>query len=772
MKTLALSIIFAFAACAQQGLGVVTGQVTDPSNAVIPGIAVSLESAGMHDVLRSITDEHGFYSIPRVQPGEYNLLIKLAGFRSFRRDGVTVQPGQVSTEDVKLEVGTLAQQMTITAKAPRLEAAIESETKNFKEVLEIRQVRESSAKDIGEALSNIDGIWKVRKAGIANDVVLRGFQQGNLNILIDGLRLHGACPSAMDPAAFHVDFAEVQYVEVTKGAFDIRNQGSLGGTVNIINKNPERGLRITPNFSVGSFGYFNPSITGSLSRERVWGLAGYSFRRSDPYLDGSGRRVTDYSNFRDTTRNSSAFDINTSWFKFGAAPRNNHRFELGYTHQGSGQVLYPALMMDALYDNADRINATYHIAGVSDLISQFRAQAYYSRVEHWMTDELRTSSVGAARPYSMGTLAATKALGGKLEAELSNLTIGVEAFRRFWNGVNSMRMMGMYMDQATIPNVAMTSGGAYAQYGRTFFGRLQLTAGARIDAAATEARSQTLNPDLYWAYKGTRSLSRTDSSPSGDVWLAYSLPRNLQVFAGVGHTMRFPDLQERYYAAKRNGSDWVGNPELRPTKNTEADLGIQYKGRYFTLRPTLFYSRLRDFVTVNNQAKINPTPFVVNSMARSYENVDAKIYGGELGYSLGFTRSLLLFGGLSYSRGVKEPRPEFRIFNRNLAEMPPLKSRTSLRYGNKRFFAEVEGIATNAQNRADLDLRESRTAGYAVFNLKTGIHTNKVNMATGIDNVLNRLYYENFAYQRDPYRLGIRMPEPGRSVYLTASYMF
>jgi iron complex outermembrane receptor protein len=62
-------------------------------------------------------------------------------------------------------------------------------------------------------------------------VVLRGFQQGDINVLIDGARIYGACPNHMDPPASHVDFAEIQQVEVTKGVFDIRSQGSLGGVV-------------------------------------------------------------------------------------------------------------------------------------------------------------------------------------------------------------------------------------------------------------------------------------------------------------------------------------------------------------------------------------------------------------------------------------------------------------------------------------------------------------------------------------------------------------
>jgi iron complex outermembrane receptor protein len=197
---------------------------------------------------------------------------------------------------------------------------------------------------------------------------------------------------------------------------------------------------------------------------------------------------------------------------------------------------------------------------------------------------------------------------------------------------------------------------------------------------------------------------------------------------------------------------------------------MNYRGRRFFLRPTLFYSRLTDFIVVHSQARINSVPGVTNPAARSYENVAAKIYGGELSYSVGITRAILFLGGLSYARGIKEPRPALGILDRNLAEMPPMKSRTALRWGTKVFFAEAELAAVPGQDRVDTDLGEERTAGYALLNLKGGIHTSKLSLTAGIDNLFNRFYYEHLSFQRDPFRLGVKVPEPGRSFYVNVSY--
>jgi iron complex outermembrane receptor protein len=632
----------------------------------------------------------------------------------------------------------------------------------FRDALEIREVRESSARDVGEALAKLMGMSKIRKGGVANDLVLRGFQQDNINVQIDGARIYGACPNNMDPPAFHVDFAEVQEVQISKGAFDVRNHGSLGGGVNIVSKRAEPGFRITPNLGIGSFGFFNPSVTATASNEHAAFSAGHSWRRSDPYRDGSGRRFTEYANYRGDP--GDAFDIQTTWGRFGLSLRGEERLEFSFTHQNGGQTLYPYLQMDALYDNADRAGVAYNAPHV-------RAQAYFTRVKHWMTDEFRTSSTGAARPYGMASYAATRAFGGKLEGDTHGFTIGAEAFSRGWDVTNSMRMMGAYTDQHAIPAVRTVVGAVYADWDKAFRNHIRLGGGARLDTARSEAQGRP-NSNLFQAYKNTALEPVRDTYPSANARLSWTLPHGLEVFSAIGHSVRLPDAQERYFSLRRTGADWVGNPALKPVSNTEADAGLVVRIKRFQLRPTLFYSRLANYITVHNQPLLNPMPGIMNAAARSYENVPARMWGGELGYRLGLSERWLLTGGASWSRGSKDPDPQRRIFSTNLSEMPPLKGRATLRYGTRWFFAEAEALAAAAQSRTDTDLRENPTPGYAVANLKAGVHTKKFAVSGGLDNVLDRFYYESFSYQRDPFRTGVKTPEPGRSLFLSASYIF
>jgi iron complex outermembrane receptor protein len=643
------------------------------------------------------------------------------------------------------------------------EVELKAKKETFKDSLEVREVRESSAKDVGEALTKLEGIWKVRKGGIANDVVLRGFSRDNINVLIDGGRVYAACPNRMDPPAFHVDFSEVERIEIIKGPFDVRHQGSMAGLVNIITKKPEKGFHLKLNASAGSFNFINLSPVVSYADDKFSILVGYSYRYSKPYKDGDGRRITEYANYRPEFRNKKAFEINTYWTKLGFKPIENHSLEFSYTRQDAREVLYPYLRMDAIRDKTDRFNMNYQIDGISDTLKSLKFQFYYTRVDHPMDSRFRTGRY-------MRTDAESKTYGGRLEANLGDLTLGFEAYKRNWDAVTFLEVLGI--SQSSIPDVDTESFGLYGEYKRNLSDRLRLVAGLRLDTTKTKADRSKANTNLYFAYKNTRSTSKTDTYPSGNIQLFYELQKGTELFVGLGHSVRVPDAQERYFALRRPMRDWVGNPELKPSKNTELDLGIKHSTDKALIKATAFYSYVQDYITVHNQNRVNNVPGVNNLGARSYENVDAQFFGGEVDLRLSLTQELFLFGGMSYVQARKETKPEKNIRSSRVAEIPPLKTRLALRYDKGTYFGEVETILSATQYRVDTDLNEQRTSGYGVVNVKVGGNFKGFTITAGIDNVFDKKYYEYLSYQRDPFATGVKVPEPGRTFYINASYTF
>ncbi len=101
-----------------------------------------------------------------------------------------------------------------------------------------------------------------------------------------------------------------------------------------------------------------------------------------------------------------------------------------------------------------------------------------------------------------------------------------------------------------------------------------------------------------------------------------------------------------------------------------------------------------------------------------------------------------------------------------------MRSRTSLRYDTGEISAEIEGVFAGAQTRVDASLLEQPTPGYGTANLRGGIILKRFALRLALNNVFGRNYYEHLSYQRDPFRSGVRVFEPGRNLYANLSYRF
>ena len=96
----------------------------------------------------------------------------------------------------------------------------------------------------------------------------------------------------------------------------------------------------------------------------------------------------------------------------------------------------------------------------------------------------------------------------------------------------------------------------------------------------------------------------------------------------------------------------------------------------------------------------------------------------------------------------------------------------SARYDDGRFFGSLEGVFAADQDRVDASLNEAPTPGWGVMNATAGFRQGRLRLTAGVANVFDRLYVDHLSYQRDPFRSGVRVPEPGRSLFANASFRF
>ena len=155
-KYLNLNLMFILLCCAgvtcfaQTDRGSVSGIVTDPSGAVIPGAKVTITNAAMGTQNSTVTTGSGNYTIPQVPAGVYSVTVVAPGFTTLIRNGITVSVGQTARVDLQLGVGQSTTTVTVTEDAPLLQT--DSPQNNI----------QVSTKDMNELPLNITGIGAVR----------------------------------------------------------------------------------------------------------------------------------------------------------------------------------------------------------------------------------------------------------------------------------------------------------------------------------------------------------------------------------------------------------------------------------------------------------------------------------------------------------------------------------------------------------------------------------------------------------------------------------
>lgn len=107
---------------AQATWGAISGFVSDPSGAAIPGATVTATEMRTNITTKSVTDSAGLYNITHLNPGEYTVTVEAKGFTRFNQEHVIVQVDSTVRIDAKLQVGAVTQQVSVTAAPPLLQS--------------------------------------------------------------------------------------------------------------------------------------------------------------------------------------------------------------------------------------------------------------------------------------------------------------------------------------------------------------------------------------------------------------------------------------------------------------------------------------------------------------------------------------------------------------------------------------------------------------------------------------------------------------------------
>lgn len=97
------------------------GIVTDPNGAVVPNANVVATNIGTNIEFKAVTTEAGVYRLPLLPAGTYRIAASATGFRTSIADNVVLAVAQTLTVDLKLELGQVSEQVTVSAEPPLIE---------------------------------------------------------------------------------------------------------------------------------------------------------------------------------------------------------------------------------------------------------------------------------------------------------------------------------------------------------------------------------------------------------------------------------------------------------------------------------------------------------------------------------------------------------------------------------------------------------------------------------------------------------------------------
>ncbi len=113
---------------AQRTTANISGTVSDPSGAVVPGAKVLATETATNSPTPAITNQSGFYVITNLAPGNYELHVEQPGFQAFLQKGIVLVVDQSATINISLKVGSTSDQVTVEAQASQVDVRSQTVT--------------------------------------------------------------------------------------------------------------------------------------------------------------------------------------------------------------------------------------------------------------------------------------------------------------------------------------------------------------------------------------------------------------------------------------------------------------------------------------------------------------------------------------------------------------------------------------------------------------------------------------------------------------------
>ncbi len=278
---------------AQVGGGALTGIVVDQAGAAVPGAMLTITAAETNLRRTTLTSRDGTYVVPGLVPGSYAVRVELNGFRPLTREGIRLATGETIRLDLWLELGAIAEAVTITADAPLLR----SETSGLGHVVDNRRIVDLplNGRSFITLATLVPGV-AVPPPPAAPFPRINGGRPRTNEYLFDGISVLQPEPGQV---AFFPNVDAIQEFKIESNSPPAEFGRFNGGVVNLTTKSGTNALRgsvfeFFRHEALNARNLFAPAVKPGFRRNQFGGVAGGPVRRDRTFffVDYQGQRQT------------------------------------------------------------------------------------------------------------------------------------------------------------------------------------------------------------------------------------------------------------------------------------------------------------------------------------------------------------------------------------------------------------------------------------------------------------------------------------------------
>src|SRR4029078_9194319 len=190
--------------------GSINGKVADTSQAVLPGVTVTVASPSLMGVQTAVTDGGGNYRFPALPPGTYTVTFELPGFNTLKRENIQISMGFTAAVNGELAVASLQAPVAVTGDSPVIDTSNTRVQQNFK----LEQLQEiPNSRDLWSLLAVTPSVTMRRidvggnRAGTQTGYTAYGYS-GQNRVLVEGINT----TEGTSGAGFYVDYGSFEEV--------------------------------------------------------------------------------------------------------------------------------------------------------------------------------------------------------------------------------------------------------------------------------------------------------------------------------------------------------------------------------------------------------------------------------------------------------------------------------------------------------------------------------------------------------------------------------